>query len=155
MVWLYGDGSWKLAADPITWSDQGDDVRAKYAEAGYTEAHEYPGRPTPPALPFLMLGLDHEGTLPVAQITLFVRRERPECLIDIEGTAGISGSTRSVYAATLPDGMDLMARWAPIAQASALLAVIQDLMTRPAEDRGRLGSFPGLVESIARRAREA
>jgi hypothetical protein len=154
MVWLYENGAWKQAADPITWSEQGDDVRAKYARAGYTEAPGFSGR-AEPARPFLALGLDHEGALPVAQFTLFVRSERPECLIDIEGTAGVGGSTRTVYAARLPDGMDLMARWAPIAQTSALLAVIKDLMTPGADVRGRLGAFPGLVESIARRAREA
>jgi hypothetical protein len=67
----------------------------------------------------------------------------------LPGTVVTGTPTRSVYAATLPDGMDLMARWAPIAQASALLAIVKDLMTPGADARARrMEAFPGLVESI-------
>jgi hypothetical protein len=102
-VWLYRDGDWELADDPIPWSTGSDDVRGKYAEAGYTEV------PGPPAEPLLVLGLHSEEARPAGQLTLFTRREPPQCLIDIEGAGG---ATRTVYAARLPDGLDLMARWA-------------------------------------------
>jgi hypothetical protein len=141
-VWLYEGGSWELAADPITWSEDGDDVRAKYAEAGYTETAGES------ADPFLVLGLNSEEARPAVQLTLFVRREHPECLIDIEGPAG---STRSVYAARLPDGLDLMARWAPLAQAGALTATTRDLIQHATDHRGRPITTGGLVESVVRR----
>lgn len=144
-VWLYEDGGWELADDPIAWSGEaGEDVRAKYAEAGYSEFS------AAAAEPFLVLGLNSEDARPAAQFTLFVRRERPECLIDIEGTVG---STRSVYAARLPDGLDLMARWAPIAQAGVLTALAGDLF-QPATGRSGhpLTPIGGLVEAVVRRA---
>jgi hypothetical protein len=143
-VWLFEGGSWELADDPISWSEHGDDVRAKYAEAGYTEL------PGDTAEPFLVLGLNSEEARPAVQLTLFVRREHPQCLIDIEAPGG---STRSVYAARLPDGLDLMARWAPIAQAGVLTAAAGDLF-RPATDHRGQPRTPigGLVEAVARRA---
>jgi hypothetical protein len=144
-VWLYEDGRWELADDPITWStDEADDVHAKYAEAGYTEA----ARRDQPAEGFLVLGLGTMDAKPAARLTLFVRRERPECLIDIEGPAM---STRSVYAARLPDGLDLMAHWAPIAQAGILTALAADL-TQPPRRRGDFTpTGGGLVETVVRR----
>jgi len=116
-VWLYQDGDWRLADDPVHWNHDGaDDVRAKYAEAGYSDLHGAP------AAPFLLLGLNsEENTSSGAQLTLFVRHEHPQCLIDIEGQ---SGATRPVYAARLPDGLDLLARWAAIVSAAALTAVV-------------------------------
>ena len=41
---------------------------------------------------------------------MWVREERPQCLIAVDWSMGI----RSVYAARFPDGLDLMAKWAPI-----------------------------------------
>ena len=143
-VWLYQDGGWELADDPIPWSTGADDVRAKYAEAGYSESSRTA------ADPFLFLGLNSEEAQPGAQFTLFVRREHPECLIDIEGAGG---STRSVYAGRLPDGLDLMARWAPIAQAGVLTALAGDLFQLATDSIGRPFMPPGgLVERVVRRA---
>lgn len=82
---------------------------------------------------------------------MLVRRERPECLIDIEGAGG---STRSVHAARLPNGLDLMARWAPIAQTAALTAVTKDLVQPAADHRGHPITAGGLVEAVVRRARD-
>ena len=144
-VWLYEDGGWELADDPVAWSGEaGEDVRAKYAEAGYSEFSRTA------AVPFLVLGLNSQDAQPAAQFTLFVRREHPECLIDIEGARG---STRSVYAARLPDGLDLMARWAPIAQAGVLTALAGDLFQPATDQSGRpLMPVGGLVEGVVRRA---
>jgi hypothetical protein len=146
-VWLYEGGDWTLAADPIPWSAEGgDDVRAKYAEAGYTDA------PGPPAEPFLVLGLHSEEARSAAQLTLFVRREPPQCLIDVEGASGV---TRTVYAARLPDGLDLMARWAAISQTGALTALMKDLVQPAIDHRGRPTSVEGVLESITRRVARA
>jgi hypothetical protein len=107
--------------------------------------------PGAPAEPFLILGLHSEEARPAAQITLFVRREPPQCLIDIEGAGG---GTHTVYAARLPDGLDLMARWAPIAQAAALTAITKDLVQPAADHRGHPITAGGLVEAVVRRARD-
>jgi hypothetical protein len=150
LVWLYEDGGWKLATDPITWDPAGDDVRAKYAEAGYSEASRGA------AEPFLSLGLgselglSSEAARPAAQLNLFVRRDYPQCLIDVEGPAT---STRTVYAARFPDGLDLLARWAPLAQAGVLTALASDLVQPSVDHRGGLRTpADGLVESAVRRA---
>lgn len=142
-VWLYENGEWKLTEDPITWSN-GDDVGAKYAEAGYSET---PGQR---ADRFLILGLHSEEASQAAQISLYVRRDPPQCLIDIEGP---TGSTRTVYAARLPDGLDLMARWAPIAQAGTLTALAGDLTRLDHRDHPERAN--GLLESVVRRVSRA
>jgi hypothetical protein len=41
-----------------------------------------------------------------------------------------------VYAARFPDGLDLLARWAPITQAAALTAVTRDLLQLATGHRG-------------------
>jgi hypothetical protein len=143
-VWLYQGGGWELADDPIPWSGEaGEDVRAKYAEAGYTEV------PGGPAEPFVVLGLNSEEARPAVQLTMFTRRKHPECLIDIEGPGG---STRTVYAARFPEGLDLMARWAPIAQAGVLTALAGDLFQPARDHRGHMIVSGGLVEAVVRRA---
>jgi hypothetical protein len=119
-------------------------VRAKYAEAGCSDLHGAP------AAPFLVLGLNsEENTSSGAQLTLFVRHEHPQCLIEIEGQ---SGATRSMYAARLPDGLDLLARWSPIVSAAALTAVVGGLMHPDQDSRGR-PTAQGLVEAVVLRAR--
>ncbi len=143
-VWLYEDGGWKLADDLITWDADGDDVSAKYAEAGYSEASREH------ADPFLVLGLHSEEAQRAAQLSLYVRSEPPQCLIDIEGPGG---STRTVYAARFPDGLDLMARWAAIAQAGTFTALTGDL-TR-LDHRDHPERVDGLLESVVRRVSRA
>jgi hypothetical protein len=103
-VWLYDGSAWSLVPDPIEWSERGgDDVFAKYAEAGYAE-HDGD----------CFLALHPPGGDDPA-LWLWVRPGKPpECLIHVDGTAS---SAHTVYAARLPDGLDLMARWAPIVRA--------------------------------------
>jgi hypothetical protein len=146
-VWLYEGGEWTLADDPIPWSREGgDDVRAKYAEAGYSEA----STPGASAEPFLVVGLHSEANPgSAAQLALFVRHEHPQCLIDIEGPC--DGSTRTVYATRFPDGLDLMARWAALANAGVLTALAGGLLHPETDKRGRL-TGEGLVETVTRRA---
>ena len=144
-VWLYEAGDWQLADDPIIWAD-GDDVMEKYAEAGYSEYR------SSSATWFLAFGLNSEDNPGYgAQVTLYVRDARPQCLIGIEGG---TGSNRAVYAARFPDGLDLMARWAPVASTGTLTAIALGLL-HPAEDSQGRPTTNGLVETIARRVANA
>ena len=56
-----------------------------------------------------------------------------------------------MYAARIPDGLDLMARWAPIAQAGVLTAITADLAQPATDHRGRPIVTGGLVEAVVRR----
>lgn len=70
-VWLYEDGDWKLVADPITWGAEDSDVRAKYAEAGYSEASRQQ------AEPFRVPGLNSEEARFCGPSTKPSRPKRP------------------------------------------------------------------------------
>jgi hypothetical protein len=145
MVWLYEDGNWKTIADPIPWSTSGSDgVLEKYAEAGYTESNQGDAKP------FLALGLDfNDWADHPTRISLFVRSQHPQCLIDIDGPAG---SSRALYAARLPDGLDLFARWVPITQAGMLTALVMDLIQPAMAYGGKPDTSGGIVEAVMRRA---
>jgi hypothetical protein len=139
-AWLYEHGHWKLTTDPI---GTDSDVAADYERAGYSELPDG-------ATPFLSFGFHSEDITPAVQLQLFVRHEHPQCMIEIEGS---SGSLRNVFAATLPDGLDLVARWASLATAGILTALAKDLAQRVDEHpdyQGRPGPR-GMIESIARR----
>lgn len=106
-AWLFEDGTWQQVDDPIPWRDDGD-VRQERKDAGYIDQYGHP------AARVYYPGTEQES----AGLTLWVRDEHPQCLIDIEW----SMATRSVYAARFPDGLDLMAKWAPIFYHAALPA---------------------------------
>ena len=139
-AWLYEGGSWALADDPVPPDGEpGSDWREEYAAAGF--AH-----------PFLVLGLHSEDNdASAAKIVLYTRQEAPQCMIEIEGR---SGTYHRVYAARLPDGLDLVARWAPMATAGALTPLARGLLRPDLDDQGRPAAH-GLVETIAQRARRA
>jgi len=139
-AWLYEGGSWVLADDPVPQgSEPGSDWREEYAAAGFVQ-------------PFLVLGLHSEDNdASAAQIVLYTRQGAPQCMIEIEGR---SGSYHRVYAARLPDGLDLVARWAPMATAGALTPLARGLLRPDLDNQGR-PSAHGLVETIAKRARHA
>ena len=119
-VWIYGAGTWRRAADPIEWRDEDSDVEEKYAQVGYAE---FRGGGA-------FIGLSQYGANEYASINLYVRNgQPPECLLSIEGTE--SAEIRTVYADTLPDGLDLLARWTPIVEAATLLSVLRRLSDRP------------------------
>ncbi|MCL2580999.1 MAG: hypothetical protein FWE35_00915 [Streptosporangiales bacterium] len=146
-VWLYQAGEWEPADDPIDWGDE-TDVLKKYADAGYNEYGPVASSTESLVAGFLVMGLNSEDSPGYgAQITMYVRNEFPQCLIDIEGGAG---SSRAVYAARLPDGLDIMARWAPLATAGMLTEIARGLM-HPEEDSKGNPAATGLVETIARR----
>jgi hypothetical protein len=104
MVWLYEDGEWHEDVDPIRQREDGD-VDKERAAAGYYGPYGKDRRPA--------LAVPYSGSDPAQEesgLRMFVREEHPHCLITVDLSTGI----RSVYAARFPDGLDLMAKWAPI-----------------------------------------
>jgi hypothetical protein len=106
LAWLYSEGRWRLSDGPIARGDR-DDFLVTSGEVGYTETPE----PSGMAAPFLVLGRRP------ARISMFVRDG---------GATGVpirkedpASSSRYVYGASLPDGLDVMARWASIAAVAA------------------------------------
>ena len=59
-----------------------------------------------------------------------------------------------MYAARFPDCLDLLARWAPLAQAGILTALASDLVQLSTDQHADGPQKPpgGLVESVVRRA---
>jgi hypothetical protein len=149
-VWLYDGETWSLAPDPIEWIGDGDDVYERYQAAGYGLRADLGG-----AAPFLRLGVtDEVAGSGVAALSLWVRPGKPpECLIGIDGT---DDSGHAVFAARLPDGLDLLARWTPIVQANVLLDLICQVQERKIDRSGKPDRPPGgLVESVVVRALRA
>lgn len=99
-VWLYDGGTWQQVDDPIDWGEGGG-VTDFYAEYGYCDKDRQPA---------VRIAAPESDVVSATELRLWVREEHPQCVIDIEW----SGRMRSVYAARFPDGLDLMARWAPI-----------------------------------------
>jgi hypothetical protein len=107
MVWVYEGGEWQQDVDPITEGPDGD-VDQERADAGY---YGRDGKDRQSAL-----AVPYSGPDPAQEesgLSMWVRDERPQCLITVEWSLG---EIRSVYAARYPDGLDLMAKWAPIFQ---------------------------------------
>lgn len=95
-VWLYDGHAWRLTADPVRWDADLDEFE-EYREAGYRAGV---------AVAHPRASLDQDG----AGLRLWTREKQPQCMITIEW----SGEVWNVYAARLPDGLDVMAKWAPI-----------------------------------------
>jgi hypothetical protein len=111
-VWVFDGREWYREPDPIEWSEPdggSDEVTERYGAAGYSPA----GRPAP----FMSLGSGETADFGKVSLELWVRpHQPPECLIAVGGT---DGSSHAVFAARLPDGLDLMARWASLVQVRA------------------------------------
>src|SRR6266704_6972914 len=106
LAWLYDDGTWRLSAELLPGGS--DEVMEELARAGYSESGDCGGS----AQEFLRLGSPPEEVCQGTRLRLFVGplSELPQCVVLVDGPAG---SSRYVYAQSLPDGLDLMARWAP------------------------------------------
>jgi hypothetical protein len=97
--------------------------------------------------------------LPAVPISLAVySREAPplQFLLQLEGNAG--NVVEHIFAETLPDAMELLARWAPIARTRTHDARVVVARGRPEDDShcsgdvpGRPESGPGLPEDASRR----
>jgi hypothetical protein len=105
IAWIYENGEWQQDIDPITARKDGD-VDQERADAGY---YGQGGKYRQPALAVPYSGPD--SAQEESGLMMWVRDEHPQCLITVEWSLGV---IRSVYAARYPDGLDLMAKWAPI-----------------------------------------
>jgi hypothetical protein len=110
MVWLYESDGWQQVEEPIRDREDGD-VDQERADAGYC-GHD--GKQRQPALEVTYSGPDTSQE--ESGLRMWVRDEHPQCLITVEWSLG---EIRSVYAARFPDGLDLMAKWAPIFRVGA------------------------------------
>jgi hypothetical protein len=99
-AWCLVSGSWVEREDPVmaVCDPYGGDVRAAVAGLGYEpwcQAGELPSVPV--------------------SLTLYSREAPPlQFLLQLEGNAG--NVVEHVFAETLPDAMELLARWTPIAR---------------------------------------
>jgi hypothetical protein len=112
MAWVYEDGEWKQDIDHIAAREDGD-VDQERADAGYCGQS---GKDRQPALAVPYSGPD--SAQEESGLRMWVRDKHPQCLITVEWSLG---EIRSVYAARYPDGLDLMAKWAPIFRQGAQL----------------------------------
>ena len=99
--WCYGEYAWRLIDDPLHDDQTWDSIGELYTKNGYE------------------LLLSHgDDTGNATCISLWVRDAVPQCLINIYA-GGRSDAIRTLYTDALPDGLDLVARWAPAIKAAA------------------------------------
>jgi hypothetical protein len=129
-TWCLVNGAWVEREDPVmaVCDPCGGDVDAAMAALGY-EA-------------WCQVGVGDLPSVPVS-LTLYSREEPPlQFLLQLEGNAG--NVVEHVFAETLPDAMELLARWAPLAR-----AVVQggpcEMAGQPG--RGRAGNGAGRPEN--------
>jgi hypothetical protein len=124
-AWCLVNGSWVEREDPVMaiCEPYGGDVRAAVANLGYEAWCQVGELPSVPV-----------------SLTLYSRETPPlQFLLQIEGNAG--NVVEHIFAETLPDAMELLARWTPIA--------------RPWYGKGRGGDvFQGHAEDGSGRAQE-
>lgn len=132
-AWCLVNGEWVEREDPVmaVCDPYGGDVRAAMTGTGY-EA-------------WCQIGVEDLPSVPMS-LTLYSREAPPlQFLLQLEGNAG--NVVEHVFAETLPDAMELLARWAPIVRAGVPAARIGALgdgrpeagagdgIGRPREDR--------------------
>jgi hypothetical protein len=103
-AWCLVNGEWVEREDPVmaVCDPYGGDVRAAMTGLGYEAWCE--------------VGV---GELAPVSLALYSREAPPlQFLLQLEGNAG--NVVEHVFAETLPDAMELLARWAPIVRACAL-----------------------------------
>ena len=123
----------------------GGDVRAAMADLGY-EA-------------WCQVGVGDSPPVPIS-LALYSREEPPlQFLLQLEGNAG--NVVEHIFAETLPDAMELLARWAPLARhgpdtPGPRTGRPEDVSGRPEDGRtlaedvlGRLGENPGRTGDTA------
>jgi hypothetical protein len=109
-AWCLVKGEWVERDDPVmaACDPRGGDVRAAMASLGF-EA-------------WCQIGAPDLATVPVT-LALYSREAPPlQFLLQLEGNAG--NVVEHVFAETLPDAMELLAKWTPIAQAGALAELV-------------------------------
>jgi hypothetical protein len=125
-AWCLVKGEWVEREDPVmaACDPSGGDVHQAMTSLGF-EAWCQVGATDPPTV--------------AVTLALYSREAPPlQFLLQLEGNAG--NMVEHVFAETLPDAMELLAKWAPIAQAGALV----DLVRRRGD--GEPGSDPAAGE---------
>lgn len=111
---MYADGSWSTVVDEISMVaetvETGDSVAIR-RKAGFE--------------PWVSFGSQDGFSLPMSlEICQRVKGPEPQYVIDVEGTRG---HIPHVYARTLPDVMELLSKWAPAVQATAVTELLRQL----------------------------
>lgn len=109
-AWCLVNGEWTEREDPVmaACDPQGGDVYAAMAGLGF-EA---------------WCRIGEEGRPAPVTLSVYSREKPPlQFLLQMEGNAG--DIVEHVFAETLPDAMNLLAAWAPIAQAGALVELLR------------------------------
>ncbi|MEV0405604.1 hypothetical protein [Actinoallomurus sp. NPDC050550] len=112
-AWCLVNGEWTEREDPVmaACDPQGGDVYAAMAALGF-EA-------------WCRIGDEEFATTPVT-LAVYSREKPPlQFLLQLEGNAG--NVVEHVFAESLPDAMNLLAAWAPVAQAGALVELARRL----------------------------
>jgi hypothetical protein len=112
-AWCLVNGEWTEREDPVmaACDPQGGDVYAAMAGLGF-EA-------------WCRIGDEDFAATPIT-LAVYSREKPPlQFLLQLEGNAG--NVVEHVFAETLPDAMNLLAAWAPVAQAGALLELVRRL----------------------------
>jgi hypothetical protein len=110
-AWCLVKGEWLEREDPVMalCDPYGGDIAAAMASLGY-EA-------------WCQIGVDRLPAVPLA-LAMYSREAPPlQFLVQLEGNAG--NVVEHVFAETLPDAMELLAKWVPIAQAGALVELVR------------------------------
>lgn len=123
LAWCLVKGEWVELRDPVmaACDPDGGDVFAAMTQLGYEAwcqvgAEDFPWSP-------VTLALYSRDTPPL------------QFLLQLEGNAG--DVVEHVFAESLPDAMELLAKWAPIAQSGAVVELIQ--LLHADEINGRAG----------------
>jgi hypothetical protein len=101
-TWCLVSGEWVEREDPVmaVCDPYGGDVRAAMASLGYEI--------------WCQVGVEDLPSVPLS-LAVYSREAPPlQFLLQIEGNAG--NVVEHIFAETLPDAMELLARWAPIAR---------------------------------------
>ena len=76
-------------------------------------------------------------------LTLYLRSQEPQYLMEVEGNGG---SIPHVYARTLPDAMDLLAKWAPAVKAAAVTELIHQFNDTHGKHRPAVSTLRELLD---------
>ena len=104
-AWCLVKGEWVEREDPVmaACDPSGGDVHAAMASLGFE--------------PWCQVGYDLLPMSAPLALALFSREAPPlQFLLQLEGNAG--NIVEHVYAETLPDALDLLAKWSPIARSA-------------------------------------
>jgi hypothetical protein len=111
-AWLYDGGSWSQIAHPIV--QHAGSTLDELALAGYLGPNN---KQVHPVVEVAYFGPDKDKRFSV--LSMWAREQFPQCLINLVwGTEAYT-----LFAARFPEGLDLMARWAPIFQQSGPPAI--------------------------------